>query len=171
MGNNDLRNKVDWFNKFVVTAKTDIESFKDNLIYPTDNGYSVFGDYQLIIKEHGVEVKKTHTAIDTFSSKQIALSWCIADKFEQKTLALQIERLDERYRIAVQSLKTREHALGICLTNTDVLEAKIQQRKQQKFLIRTELEKCVKQAKYLQIRGFTNDTQRNSRIKTQKTSR
>jgi hypothetical protein len=41
----------------------------------------------------------------------------------------------------------------------EILKSKIQHRKQQRYIVKRELEKCVNLAKYLQLRGFQNDTQ------------
>lgn len=166
MGSFSLRDKVNWFDKFVDTARNDLTQLQGNLILPIDGGYSVFGVYTLTLDNSDVIVTKSTKFIDRFTSKKTALSWCIADKYNQQKLALQIELLDFKFRVAEQAVRTRELALAQANANKDVILAKLAHRKQQKFYAQAELEKCVKQAKYLQIRGFANDTQRNSRTKT-----
>ena len=84
----------------------------------TGNNYLVFGKYEITQTPDGFMVSDWHSALHCFSAKRIALSWCIADKYQRYNLSNNI--------------------------------------------VTAELEKCINSAKYLQIRGFHNETARTS---------
>ena len=162
MDNNTLRTKVDWIEKFINLAQENLRKDQSNLIFRRGKIYHVFNQYTI----KGTSVCKDDSDIGEFSSLRVAISWCVADKYHQYQLAQQICNLDQRLQISNFAVETRRQVNN----GNEINFAKLQHRIAQKFQIQAELEKYVVQAKYLQIRGFYDDTQRNSRNKTQKTS-
>ena len=166
MANNTLRSQVDLFNRFVDIAKNDLKHLQTNLIFIEDNVCHAFGRYR-IKNTAPIEVWDNDEFIGCFNSVRSALGWCTAEKYRYFELAALIRQFDERLQVAEQAVETRRIGKH---TTDPVKIAKMQHRIMHKFRAQAELEKYVSKAKYLQIRGFNNDTQRNSRIKTQTTS-
>ena len=162
MANKKLRSQLDLFNRFVDIAQADLKDLQSNLIYVEGNECHAFGSYRISIAEPVHVWEKDHYQ-GSFSSTRSAMAWCTASKFRYFQLAELIKKFDERLQVAEQAVKTRQFSNK----NMDAVKvAKLQQRISQKFKAQQELEKYVSQAKYLQLRGFNNDTQRNSRFKT-----
>ena len=158
--------------KLIALARRELPSLADSLIVAVDGGYQAFGKYHIRRRGTVYDVQEQTVDRGTFGSTRTALSWCIADKYHQYDLALQIRQLDERSTWARECIETREN---IAKRSTPEFQAnisvKLQHRRAVKYQIDLELEKCVKKAKYLQNRGFTNDTQRTSPSGSRKTSR
>jgi len=130
----------------------------------TGNNYLVFGKYEITQNPDGFMVSDWHSALHCFSAKRIALSWCIADKYQRYNLSNNIVILDRRQQILKTDIycsrKTAEvsgHELFYEIVNT-----KMQPKIDMLESVTAELEKCINSAKYLQIRGFHNETARTS---------
>jgi hypothetical protein len=153
------------------------QEFKDavsNLIWQTDSGeYEVFGKYRIVPQRPGYRVFCSATEVGTFYSTKTALSWCIADKHNAYNTARELLTVDNKLTALTQDINTRA-AIGdrskspelreIILTK---LESKIIHKKQ----LENQLTKCVDWAKYMQLRGFDNETARTGRSQPNKTSR
>ena len=155
----------------------DLDSVKENAIFPIENGYCVFDKYH--IKKHpvGVTVESANPKIYTeekyFSCTKNAVSWCVADKYNQTKLAEEIILLDKkRYRLhgdiefSKRLIKkfsdpmVRETALTKLYAKQDVLRG-----------VENSLEKCANLAKYWQLRGFNNEIERTRRSASNSNSR
>lgn len=144
-------------------AEKELSNLADNLIIKTDRGYQAFGKYEIVKQGQRFLVKRKGIDITEFGTAKTAISWCVADKYHQHELALQIQRLDARSVWARECIDTRQRlAQQGSWEFRETLMAKIQHRIQHKYQIDQELEKYIKRAKYLQHRGFSNDTQRTS---------
>lgn len=158
--------------KLIELARRELPSLRDNLIVAVDGGYQAFGKYQIRRQGNVYTVQDQSIDRGTFGSTRSALSWCIADKYHQLDLALRIRQLDERSTWARECIETRENLAKRSTPEFQTnISVKLQHRQAVKYQIDLELEKCVKKAKYLQNRGFTNDTQRISPSGPRKTSR
>ncbi len=127
-----------------------------------DHGLIAFGRYHL-------QPEQTHCTVCTsddsklrFSNKRTALSWCVADKYRQYALANNILILDQKRQILSADVDCRQrqvyHTKNFMFAETVTAKLGIKTAKLQ--AINTELEKCIKTAKYFQIRGFSNETAR-----------
>ena len=101
------------------------------------------------------------------------MSWCIADKFNQFTLAQELKDIDAKLHNIATDIAVRA-AIAERSTNWDFrnevgtkLETKIIHKK----TMENQLTKCVNLAKYLQQRGFNNETARTGRGQSNKTIR
>jgi hypothetical protein len=158
--------------KLIALARRELPSLADSLIVAVDGGYQAFGKYQIRRQGNVYTVQEQSVDRGTFGSTRSALSWCIADKYHQYDLALRIRQLDERSTWARECIETRENLAKRSTPEFQSnISVKLQHRQAVKYQIDLELEKCVKKAKYLQNRGFTNDTQRTSPSGSRKTSR
>jgi hypothetical protein len=153
------------------------QEFKDilpNTIWQNDNGvYEVFGRYRIHPERTGYRVFCSASDVGVFATTRTALSWCIADKHQAYNTARELLALDNKLTSLTNDINTRA-ALADRSKRFDFrdsvgtkLETKIIRKKQ----LENQLTKCVSWAKYIQQRGFNNETQRIGRSQPNKTSR
>jgi len=143
-------------------------------IIKEDNRYLVFGIYQ-VTHDPGtgrVAVSKNDIFRHEFTGLRTALSWCIADKYQQFPLTQNIERLDADKSSLEADLAVRQplaHRIKDAFLRESVM-LKIDTRKRRLIAVTDQLDKCVNLAKYWQIRGFNNETARTGRTSTTRTN-
>lgn len=137
-----------------------------------DGGYIVFGKYRLVAVQGGVEVQTITDSFEFFSSKRTALSWCIADHNNQLNLANNIKILDQKKQILSADLYCRRSVAERSRHEgfSEIVNTKIQPKIESYKSLNNELEKCLISAKYIQIRGFNNETARSSGTQSRKTN-
>jgi hypothetical protein len=153
------------------------QEFRDllpNTIFKDDDGsYSVFGKYRIESANPGYRLYCSATEVGIFNSTKSALSWCIADKNQAYNTARDILELDIKLGAMTRDIAVRttiaEHSNRWEFRDNvgTKLETKIIRKKQ----VENELAKCVNWAKYIQQRGFNNETARIGRSQPNKTSR
>jgi hypothetical protein len=154
--------------------RQEFKSTIPNLIWQNDAGeYEAFGKYRIVSNRPGYRVFCADTEVGTFYSTRSALSWCIADKHRAYNTARELLLLDNKLQALVQDINVRT-ALAERSKNFEFrdsvgtkLETKIIHKKQ----LENQLAKCVNWAKYIQQRGFENETARTGRNQPNKTSR
>jgi hypothetical protein len=153
------------------------QEFKDitpNLIWQNNSGeYEVFGRYRIIPLRPGYQVFCSATEVGTFHSTRTALSWCIADKNCSYNTARELLTVDNKLAALTCDITTRA-ALGDRSRDPALREmvlTKLESKIIQKKLLEIQLTKCVNWAKYIQQRGFDNETARIGRSQPNKTSR
>jgi signal recognition particle GTPase len=102
-----------------------------------------------------------------------ALSWCIADKYQQHHLSTDIMRLEQQKLLLTADIRTRS-TLNARIRSQDLresVEAKIATRRARLQIVDERLTKCVNLAKYWQQRGFNNETARTGRTPSHRSSR
>jgi len=153
--------------------RQEFKNIEPNIIWQSEDGYEVFGHYKIQTKKPGYLVFSGLSEIGVFSSTRTALSWCIADKNRGYNTAREILRTDNKltdlkndiYARAAIGDRSRDHGLReIILTK---LESKIIQKKS----LENQLDKYVSWAKYIQHRGFQNETARTGRGQSETTNR
>lgn len=137
----------------------------DNAIIPLESGYLVFGKYNLQPIDGGFEVYHYDDLAATFSSKRTAISWCIAERYKQHQLSFDIRVLDAKKSQLAADIHVRQQVSNRCnhAQFAEIVETKLEPKIRYFNTIKAELEKCVNSAKYLQLRGFSNETARTSR--------
>ena len=145
-----------------------------NTIFRDDNGnYSVFGHYRIEPVNPGYRVYCAATEVGVFNTTKTALSWCIADKHKAYNTARDILELDIKLGAMTRDIQARtaiaDHSKQWEFRDTvgTKLETKIIRKKK----VENELNKCVNWAKYIQQRGFNNETVRTGNNKAIKASR
>jgi len=125
-------------------------------------GYVVFGKYYIKSKENKFAVETWDREIHKFANKRTAISWCIADRVNHLNLAIQILNLDRKQQILEADINTRKTLGNRGRTEdfAEIVHTKIQTKIDQHTMVMAELEKCINSAKYIQIRGFNNETAR-----------
>jgi hypothetical protein len=102
-----------------------------------------------------------------------ALSWCIADKYQQHNLSTNIMRLEQQKLLLTADIRTRS-TLNTRIRSQDLresVEAKLATRRSRLQQVDERLTKCVNLAKYWQQRGFNNETARTGRTPSHRSSR
>lgn len=134
----------------------------EKIIVPDDcGGYIVFGRYRIYPSESGFTVSNWDRDVHTFGSKRAAMSWCVADKKNQFKLANEIISLDRKDQQLRADIHCRRGVAsrGRHESFYEIVNMKIQPKIDVYNQVHSELEKCINQAKYLQIRGFSNETE------------
>jgi hypothetical protein len=148
----------------------EFEQLKSNMIMVQDNQYHVFDQYTIEKSaDDNYSVARQRRVDKIFSTLPVALSWCIADKHQNNTLAYAIQNLDqERVRIAADVFVRESLLKQIKDPNRrEITHIKISAKKQGLKSVENRLAKCVSLAKYYQIRGFNCDeTARTRRTQT-----
>jgi hypothetical protein len=144
-------------------AEREFKRNLDNMIVKENDGsYIVFGKYRIVTESDCARVYSLDREISRFTNKRVAMSWCTADIQHQYGLCNMIMILDRKKQTLAADIYCRS-TVGRQSRSEDFYEiatTKIQPKIAQYNLVSTELEKCVNQAKYIQIRGFNNETDR-----------
>jgi GTPase SAR1 family protein len=154
--------------------RQEFRNIMPNTIWQTDDGvYEVFGHYRIQPERPGYRVFCSATDVGIFSSTRTALSWCIADKNRAYNTARELLTVDNKLSALTHDITARA-ALGDRSLNPGLREivlTKLESKIIQKKLLENQLTKCVNWAKYIQQRGFDNETARTGRSQSNKTSR
>ena len=155
-------------------VRNELRSIMPNFIWRNDAGeYELFGKYRIVPTRPGYTVYCLANPVGEFSSTKTAVSWCVADKYCNYNLAREIYNTDTRLTAVGNDVFVRAGVAGRSKRadfreSIDIkLESKIIRKKE----LEKQLDKCINLAKYLQQRGFDNETARSSRNGTNKTSR
>jgi len=160
--------------EFEQAIRQELRDIMPNVILPQDDGtYEVFGKYSIIPERPGYTVMCHATNVGVFSTSRTALSWCIADKYKDYKLARNILLLDNKLSFLTNDISTRA-TIADRSKSPDFRESvgtKLETKIIHKKVVENQLNNCVDLAKYLQQRGFNNETQRIGRGQHNKTSR
>lgn len=127
-------------------------------------GYIVFGKYYITPDQDRFSVNTWDKLIHKFASKRSAISWCVADRVNNINLANQILVLDRKQQLLAADIHCRQGQGRRSKTSDfeEIVDTKVQPKIIKHDAIKAELEKCINSAKYIQIRGFNNETARTS---------
>jgi hypothetical protein len=151
----------------------DLLALERNIIIADGAGFIVFGCYRIDPQSGHYRVSKHGDVRGEFAIVPTALSWCIADKYQQHQLSTDIMRLEQQKLLLQADIRTRA-ALSKGIRSADLrenVEAKIATRRIRLHLVDERLTKCVNLAKYWQQRGFNNETARTGRTPSHRSSR
>jgi len=147
-------------------AEREFERNLDHMIVEdTFGGYIVFGKYHIQQQpNHGYLVSTETSTVHCFDSKRNAVSWCVADKYNQLKLANNILTLDRKKQSLTADIQCRQGVGRRSRSDHfyEIVNMKVQPKLSLLSSVASELEKCVNLAKYMQIRGFSNETARTS---------
>ncbi len=154
--------------------RQELREIMSNVIIPMDNGsYEVFGKYQIIPQRPGYRVMCHATEVGFFNNTRTAMGWCIADKYRDYNLARDLLLLDNKLAYMNNDINARanlaDHSRRVEFRET--VGTKLESKLIHKKLVENQLDKCINLAKYLQQRGFNNETARTGRSQPNKASR
>jgi len=153
------------------------EEFKQLLpliIWQSNDGcYEVFDHYTIVSNTQGYRVYINDDEQGYFHSTRAAMSWCIADKYKQYNLARELLNIDNILANVTNDLYVRVGIANKCKNSQmrENIETKLEPKILQKRTLEYQLNKCVNRAKYLQQKGFENETQRFGSATANKTNR
>jgi hypothetical protein len=127
-----------------------------------DGDYEAFGKYHIIPQKPGYRVYVNDDDQGFFNSSRSAISWCVADKYNKLNLARDLLKFDNMLANISNDIFVRA---GIANKTKDPnvkesIETKLEPKLIQKRELEQQLTKCVNWAKYLQQKGFDNETSR-----------
>lgn len=135
----------------------------NHLILEDDDGSILaFGCYDIRPESRSVAVYRDGALLNRFATRAVALSWCVAQHKNLITFGNHIEILDHQCRRVRADIRATKH-MEQMLSDPDrreVLRSKIQNKQWYFNMLDSDLAKCVEKAKYLQLRGFRNETAR-----------
>ena len=153
------------------------QEFRDlmpNVIWQNDDGvYEVFGRYRIQPESQGFRVFCSATDVGVFATTRTALSWCIADKNCAYNTARELLETDNKLAALTADIDTRA-AIGDRSRDPalrEIIMTKLASKIIHKKMLENQLSKCVSWAKYVQQRGFEDETARTGRGQSNKTSR
>ena len=154
-------------------AQKELTRIQSDIIMKFAQGYKAFGTFDIQQQDNLFSVYRQGNHCGDFSSAKVALSYCIAEKSHQFNLGIKIQQLDQHVASARQSVISRKNMLERFRDKPakEIIYTKIQHRRQQQHELENQLEDCVKQAKYLYLRGLNNETQRISSAAPARSSR
>lgn len=144
-------------------AERELKRNIDHLILDNQEGCILaFGVFSIVPEQAGVAVHKDGELVASFSSRKVALSWCVARHRNMLNLSDHIRILDKRNQEirddirASRTMITRTHNTNLA----GLITSKVETKQWYANMLKCELEKCVQRAKYLQLRGINNETAR-----------
>ena len=149
--------------KLELFAERELKRNIDSLIInDEDDCIIAFGRYYIKPVDTRFQVSTWDTIIHCFSSKKTAMAWCTADKYKHYNLSNVILVLDRKKQSLAADIYCRKimGERGKTESFYEIINMKIQPKIDMYNSVISELEKCVNQAKYMQIRGFNNETAR-----------
>lgn len=162
------------FKEFEQMFRREFRETLNNTIWQNDRDqYEVFEKYRIEPEKNKYRVWCWSTEVGVFNSTRTALSWCIADKYKDYNLANKLLKTDNELTNLSNDIFTRAN-LADRSKNPSFRESvgcKLETKIIHKKTLENELTKCVNLAKYLQQRGFENETARTGRGHSNKTSR
>ena len=144
------------------------------LVWQNEDGeYEAFGKYRIVPEKPGYTVYINDDCQGFFNSTRTAISWCVADKYHKFNLARDLLLFDNMLSNINNDIFVRA-GVANKTSNPDTkekIETKLEPKILQKRTLEQQLSKCVNWAKYLQQKGFDNETSRSGHATTIKTNR
>jgi hypothetical protein len=134
----------------------------------------LFGRYTVSGSADQFSVTRDFTEQNRFSSAKVAVSWCIAHRAQRYDLCQRIETLDQQRLHCLNDLMQFQARLKLSRKNPwkqDLMQNRMSEAKQGLFDAHSRLRKCVNVAKYIQIRGFSDEIARTQSPKTSQPNR
>lgn len=153
-----IRNK-----KVEIWAERELSKYMQHLIIPEHNRtISVFGRFVVVPKQTGVRVYENRDLRAVLTDIRTAISWCVAQKYKRIDLAQRIEQLDQTLRTTIHDIQQRKRLAHRSrrLDFKNTVMTKLQTKIQYQSAVSQQLEKCIGLTKYLQRKGFQNETAR-----------
>ena len=162
MAHSALRSKVNSQAEKVLEKIAREHLVGDNAILFMDNEIMAFGRYTIKRNKQGYQIYRYEQLAAEPRSSRVAISWCIADKYNQYVVAKELVNLESElnrreteirhYRAFLDRTKDSQKKLVVM----DRLSESILRSRQ----VKDQLNKCINLAKYWQQKGFENETAR-----------
>lgn len=150
------------FKKIKSIVRNELDTIESNLIIKKKNNeYKVFGKYRITTGVHQFKVYSFATEVGVFHSTRAALSWCVADKYKQYSLAAHLLALDNRIHVLKNDILVRVAIAEKSKKSQffDELACKIESKVIRRVALENELARYINLAKY-QYKGNNNEINR-----------
>ncbi len=139
-----------------------MRNLKQFVLQDDDGSVIAFGQYLIQRASTGYTVQTLGGNQYNFNDQRTALTWCTLDKLNRLKEACQLLALDRKRQLLEADIDCMQATIrrGKNADFRDTLQAKLSPKITQRRAIQGELEKLTNQAKYLQIKGFSNETAR-----------
>ena len=87
----------------------DLAALAPNTILPDGRGYLVFEIYSLQPQQGAWQVYRKREPVAVMTGLKSAVSWCVADKYQQHALSTEILSLDQHKMMLENNLRVREY--------------------------------------------------------------
>lgn len=162
MANRSLRSKVNAQAEQVLERIAREYLTGSNAIVFMDNEIMAFGRYTIKKDKSRYRIYRYEQLAAEPYSGRVAISWCVADKYNQTRLAKELINLEtelERRENEINHFKsflkhTKDQQKKLVIM--DRLQESIMRSRQ----VKDQLNKCINSAKYWQQKGFENETVR-----------
>lgn len=131
----------------------------DDIIIENDNSYLVFKNY-VIEKNSGLFDVYFHDELThQFSTSTSAISWCVAEKYRRLNLSRRIVQLDSYKLMLDNDISTSKNMVHSSKNAEfkELAEVKLKHKLDRRAAVKSELSKCCKIAKYIQISRIKNN--------------
>lgn len=128
-------------------------------------GFMAFNKYYLRPQTNQVQVTvNNQDTVMQFSNKRTAISWCVADNYQHHKLAQIIQTLDDKKQVLLSDIRTGQQTVDRSgnAVFRELVTTKLERKSGLYDMVLSELEKCLNLAKYIQLKGFQNETARTS---------
>jgi len=133
-----------------------------DLIFQSKQSLQAFGCYSIHETDQEFKIYKNKVYVSSATSYKCALAWCIANKNNIKTLQNDIDLFQKELSWRKNEIEFYKHAINqpIPSERKYVIEDKLLLSIQRAKHLRKQLNKCLDSAKYIQQKGFNNETSR-----------
>lgn len=143
-----------------------------NILMRKDNdSYILFGLYTITPWLGAYQVYKNKQLIDYFANKKIAAAWCIADHYLAINLCLLLTQRNNEYNRIINRINQELSRISADPVMQDIIDARLSREKIRKKDIQLQLDILIERAKYIQNKGFNNETSRTNTSATGKKRR
>lgn len=148
--------------KLVKFISKELPLAQTNFIETVKDGWWLFGKYDIQKHQNTFVVYKNKTLCCNFAKLKYAVSWCIADKYNQHDLSCEINTLSQQIVKLYNKIQVEQHLIRkIKNSNSkDVVLAKLSNHRYRLDAVYLRLDNCVSLAKYWQQRGFKDEIAR-----------
>ena len=133
-----------------------------DFVFKTEKSVQAFGRYSIIESENIYKIYKNKVLASESSSYKCALAWCIANKYNIKSLQDDINLLQKQLQWKQSEIEFLKYTFNqdIGSDRKYIIEDKLQIAVIKARHFKEQLNKCIERAKYIQQKGFNNETSR-----------
>ena len=128
-------------------------------------GILAFGIYRIQQQRGAWQVWRRDIPVASFRWSSTALAWCVADRYQDHVLAIRVRHLDQAQALLMDDVDVRARLAQKHPdpTRRALAQDRMQGRQDSLRAQQHQLDICLARAKYLYIRGLSDETTRIGR--------
>lgn len=133
-----------------------------NVIMQLDDVIHAFGKYTIHKTKQGYQIYRGATLAAETTTSRVAISWCVADKYNRYELALNLLSLESQVDRRQDEIRYFKYIIDNTkdLIKKDIASDRLAHSQIEVKTALEQLNKCLNQAKYCQQKGFKDETAR-----------